>query len=123
MHALRAGLRLPLRESSETTFWTELDQTPRFGREECALCEITYSPVGKRRAWTACAKRLGLVVDELHRDSLEFARFWDEHAVLGREGGERSFNHPKDGFLRYEQVTFNLAGVADFRLTMLLEIG
>ena len=63
---------------------------------------------------------LRALVDELHRNSPEFARFWDEHAVLGREGGERSFNHPKDGFLRYEQVTFNLAGVADFRLTMLV---
>ena len=35
--------------------------------------------------------------------------FWDQHGVLGREGGERTFNHPQDGFLRYEQVTFDLA--------------
>ena len=43
-----------------------------------------------------------------------------EHVVLGREGGERTFNHPTDGFLRYQQVTFNLAGQPDLRLTMLL---
>ena len=40
------------------------------GREECALCEITYGPLGKRRAWTECAARLGVAVDETHRDQL-----------------------------------------------------
>ena len=40
--------------------------------------------------------------------------------MVGRDGGVRSFNHPKDGLLRYEQVTFNLAGLPDFRLTMLV---
>ena len=40
------------------------------GREDCALCEITYSPVGKRRAWAACESRLGVAVEELHRDQL-----------------------------------------------------
>ena len=36
------------------------------GREECALCEITYSPVGQRGAWRACQRRLELPVSELH---------------------------------------------------------
>lgn len=40
------------------------------GREDCTLCEITYSPVGKRRAWVACARRLGVPIEELHRDQL-----------------------------------------------------
>jgi hypothetical protein len=40
------------------------------GREDCALCEITYGPLGKRRDWRACEQRLGVVVDELHRDRL-----------------------------------------------------
>jgi transcriptional regulator with XRE-family HTH domain len=61
------------------------------------------------------------LIDELSRDSAEFARMWEQHGVLGREGGERTFNHPKDGFLRYEQVTFELAGHADFKLTILVE--
>jgi transcriptional regulator with XRE-family HTH domain len=65
---------------------------------------------------------LRLLIDELSRASPEFGQFWREHAVLGREGGERTFNHPKDGFLRYEQVTFNLAGSPDFRLTMLVKL-
>jgi hypothetical protein len=40
------------------------------GREECALCEITYSAVGKRSAWRKCESRLGVAVSELHRDRL-----------------------------------------------------
>ena len=40
------------------------------GREECALCELTYGPLGKRRAWAACETRLGVAVEELHRDQL-----------------------------------------------------
>lgn len=62
------------------------------------------------------------LVEELAHESPDFARFWNEHVVLGREGGERTFNHPKDGFLRYEQVTFNLAGSTELRLTMLMEV-
>jgi transcriptional regulator with XRE-family HTH domain len=65
-------------------------------------------------------RALRLLIEELRRDSRDFARLWDAHDVLGREGGERTFNHPTDGFLRYEQVTFDLAGAPDFRLTMLV---
>jgi transcriptional regulator with XRE-family HTH domain len=60
------------------------------------------------------------LIDGLRGQSPEFARFWDQHGVLGREGGERTFNHPSDGFLRYEQVTFDLAGNADVKLTILV---
>src|SRR5215469_13302002 len=45
----------------------------------------------------------------LRRSSEEFGQFWDQHGVLSREGGERTFSHPRDGFLRYEQVTFEVA--------------
>jgi transcriptional regulator with XRE-family HTH domain len=64
---------------------------------------------------------LSKLIDDLRRQSRDFARFWDQHGVLGREGGERTFNHPADGFLRYEQVTFNLAIEPDLKLTMLIE--
>jgi len=60
------------------------------------------------------------LIERLHRESRDFARFWDEHGVLDREGGERTFNHPTDGFLRYQQVTFALAGYPDLKLTMLV---
>jgi hypothetical protein len=40
------------------------------GREECSLCEMTYSSFGKRRSWVTCAARLGVPVEELHRDEI-----------------------------------------------------
>ena len=63
---------------------------------------------------------LCLLIEELRR-SPQFARFWDEQGVLGREGGERTFKHPADGLLAYQQVTFNLANHPDFKLTILVE--
>lgn len=63
------------------------------GREECALCEITHGPLGKRGAWRACEARLGpeIAVEALHRDELPAA--WglarDQlPCVLGRRGSE-----------------------------------
>jgi len=62
------------------------------GKEDCSLCEITYSPLGKRSSWRACESRLGVAVDELHRDQLPVE--WgvsraDLPCVLGRAGEER----------------------------------
>ena len=60
------------------------------------------------------------LIDELRSSSADFAAMWEQHGVLGREGGERTFNHPQEGFLRFEQVTFELAGHADVKLTVLV---
>jgi transcriptional regulator with XRE-family HTH domain len=60
----------------------------------------------------------GLVEDLVRRSEL-FERYWREHAVVGRKGGERTFNHPTDGFQRYEQVTFALVGHPGLKLTVL----
>jgi transcriptional regulator with XRE-family HTH domain len=59
-------------------------------------------------------------VDDLRRRSPEFARLWEEHGVLGREGGERTFDHPRDGFQRFTQVTLNLATQPELKLTILV---
>jgi hypothetical protein len=40
------------------------------GHEECPLCEITYGPLGRKRAWTECASSIRIPVKELHRDEL-----------------------------------------------------
>jgi hypothetical protein len=40
------------------------------GQEDCALCEITHHPLGKRNAWRACEARLGIPVSALHRNEL-----------------------------------------------------
>lgn len=60
------------------------------------------------------------LVEGLRRDSGEFARFWEQHGVVEREGGSRTFDHPTDGFLRYVQVTFDLAGRPDLKMTILV---
>lgn len=60
------------------------------------------------------------LVDGLRSESKLFARLWGEHGVLGREGGARTFNHPTQGHLRYEQVTFNVATRPDLKLVILI---
>jgi len=60
------------------------------------------------------------LVRGLLQGSAAFARFWNEHAVLAREGGARSFNHPRDGLLHYEQVTLLPAAQPGHKLVMLL---
>jgi hypothetical protein len=45
------------------------------------------------------------LVDELSSASPDFARFWKQHDVLERQGGERRFVHPTRGDIRYQQVT------------------
>ena len=60
------------------------------------------------------------LIGDLLRQSPAFAKLWQQHDVLGREGGERTFNHPEDGFLRFEQATFNLASQPDVKLTVLV---
>ena len=54
------------------------------------------------------------------RRSADFAGFWRDHAVLAREGGTRRFNHPQDGPLHYEQMTFVPTAHPDHKLVMLL---
>lgn len=44
-------------------------------------------------------------VIELQQQSPDFARLWHQHAVVAREGGERAFQHPQRGLLRYRQTT------------------
>jgi len=60
------------------------------------------------------------LVTDLLKASPAFVRLWNSHAVLSREGGTRVFNHPRDGTLRYEQITLIPAAHADRKLVMLL---
>jgi transcriptional regulator with XRE-family HTH domain len=60
------------------------------------------------------------LVCQLLDRSAAFARFWNNYAVLAREGGIRLFNHPQDGRLRYQQITFVPATHPDYKLVMLL---
>lgn len=60
------------------------------------------------------------LVDDLRRRSAAFERCWTEHAVVERAGGARSFDHPKDGRLTFEQLAFTMASRPDFTLVMLV---
>jgi len=61
------------------------------------------------------------LIEGLSERSAAFRQYWHERIVLEREGGERTFNHPTDGFLSYNQVTYALAGRPDLKLTMLIQ--
>ncbi|HEX4171319.1 MAG TPA: helix-turn-helix transcriptional regulator, partial [Acetobacteraceae bacterium] len=43
---------------------------------------------------------LHALIESVRRQSPEFAQFWNLYGVLEREGGERTFMHPRDGLLR-----------------------
>jgi len=45
------------------------------------------------------------LVEELTTASADFSRFWKQHDVLERQGGERRFLHPRRGEIRYQQAT------------------
>jgi transcriptional regulator with XRE-family HTH domain len=62
------------------------------------------------------------LVADLIRTSPLFASAWQEHAVLGREGGERGFDHPQGGRLGFEQVSLAVTGRPDLKLVMLVPV-
>ncbi|TEA78291.1 helix-turn-helix transcriptional regulator [Allopusillimonas ginsengisoli] len=61
------------------------------------------------------------LLSELLQGSSVFAHWWTRHTVVDRAGGLREFNHPADGLLRYQQITFRLATRPDCKLVMLLD--
>lgn len=63
------------------------------------------------------------VIQELLRDSPVFAHWWTRHTVIDRQGGVRDFQHPREGRLSYQQITFRLATRPDCKLVMLLPAG
>ncbi len=60
------------------------------------------------------------LVEDLRGRSTLFAQCWTEHAVVDRTGGERTFDHPREGRLSYQQIAFALANRPDFKLVMLV---
>lgn len=82
--------------------------------------------VAEFRADTAHAPgdaAISALVETLRGASADFAAYWADHAVLGRDGGMRVFHHPDQGTLRCEQVTFVPAAHPGYKLVMLLPAG
>jgi transcriptional regulator with XRE-family HTH domain len=59
------------------------------------------------------------LVAELEQSSAEFARFWKQHDVLERQGGQRTFNHPKLGLINFQQVTLRPVEQDQLKLVLL----
>jgi transcriptional regulator with XRE-family HTH domain len=59
------------------------------------------------------------LVETLRAEGETFAAFWDEQAVLAREGGMRRFDHPREGPVAFEQFTFQPADRPDCKLVLL----
>lgn len=66
--------------------------------------------------------RMRGLVDTLSAESPFFAQAWTEQTVLDREGGLRSFRHPEDGLLRFEQHSFTPADRPDYKLVLLTPV-
>lgn len=63
---------------------------------------------------------LASLIAGLSAESEEFRRLWSLQDVVGREGGQRRFQHPRLGELSFNQVTLHLAKRHDLKLVMLL---
>lgn len=70
-------------------------------------------------AWQADPVRQALV-QELADASAEFALAWRSQTVLGRDGGQRAFQHARHGRCAFQQHTLRLAQHAELKLTVLL---
>lgn len=107
--------------------------------ERCLLRYVFLEPSARRfiRDWEERASRLvaefradsalypddaalALLIAQLQHDSIAFSDCWNRHSVLAREGGRRTFEHPQQGIVSYEQVTLVPACSADHKLVLLL---
>lgn len=59
------------------------------------------------------------LVNELSQASPDFERFWKQHDVLERQGGQRQFNHTTHGLISYSQVTLRPVEQEQLKLVLL----
>jgi transcriptional regulator with XRE-family HTH domain len=59
------------------------------------------------------------LVNELTLANPAFDRFWKQHDVLERQGGQREFNHPQHGLISYQQVTLRPVEQEQLKLVLL----
>lgn len=59
------------------------------------------------------------LVSELTLANPEFERFWKQHDVLERQGGQREFNHPTLGLISYQQITLRPVEQEQLKLVLL----
>ncbi|MFA7268971.1 MAG: helix-turn-helix transcriptional regulator [Sterolibacterium sp.] len=59
------------------------------------------------------------LIEELMQASPDFARYWKQHDVMERQGGQRAFNHPLRGLINYQQVTLRPVEHEQLKLVLL----
>ena len=59
-------------------------------------------------------------VEDMRAQSFDFDTLWRRQDVLEREGGDRTFNHPRFGALVYQQLTMRVASSPDLKMVLLL---
>jgi transcriptional regulator with XRE-family HTH domain len=62
------------------------------------------------------------LITMLQEQSGEFFRLWNAQEVVAREGGVRDFMHPTAGHLSFEQMTLQVQGRPDLKLTILARL-
>jgi transcriptional regulator with XRE-family HTH domain len=62
------------------------------------------------------------LVESLSKTNVAFVRFWASQDVGEREGGMQEFNHPVQGHVAFNQVTFTLANCEDLQMVMLVKL-
>lgn len=62
---------------------------------------------------------LNHLVNELSQTSADFERFWKQHDVLERQGGQRKFKHPTQGLISFSQVTLRPVEQEQLKLVLL----
>ncbi|ERK11007.1 putative DNA-binding protein [Serratia fonticola AU-P3(3)] len=55
-------------------------------------------------------------------NSEAFHHWWKQQDVMAREGGERTFSHPRQGERHFQQVTFYPAEHSGLKLVMLMPL-
>lgn len=60
------------------------------------------------------------LIDSLLAESDAFAHYWASQNVGEREGGERAFDHPREGRVVYQQMTLKPAHREDLKLVVLV---
>lgn len=66
---------------------------------------------------------LNRLVNELSQASPDFERFWKQHDVLERQGGQRQFKHTTKGLINYSQVTLRPVEQEQLKLVLLQPTG
>lgn len=59
-----------------------------------------------------------MFIEQLSESSPEFGRWWTQQQVHARDGGRRSFAHPRCGLLVFEQLTLHPAGSPGHKLVV-----